>query len=136
MHNNRLMIELNGSNLDGYRLFCGDRLWLLFYVFRAVLMRSGLLISWSFKERSYKDWREDKGIEQLLESTLTRDELKKLQESRFGGLSSALARVEGMFLHEATRVMSGSKAMADSLADMQAIMLLQNAKIVQSGSGS
>jgi hypothetical protein len=32
-----------------------------------------------------------------------------------GGLTTAIAQLEAEFLHEATRVMSGSKAMADSL---------------------
>ena len=43
----------------------------------------------------------------------------------------ALAQLEAEFLHEATRVMSGSKAMADSLANVQSIMLLQNAKVAE-----
>jgi hypothetical protein len=57
--------------------------------------------------------------------------VKKVRESKFNGLADALSQLEAEFLHEATRVMSGSKAMADSLADVQALILLQNAKIAE-----
>lgn len=103
----------------------------MFYIYRAVTLRSAYLISCSFKERKFRNWREDGGIHQLLSSVIAKDEVTKLRGSLTGGLSAGLARLEGKFLHEATRVMSGSKAMADSLADIQAMMLLQNANIAQ-----
>ena len=34
-------------------------------------------------------------------------------------------RIEALFLHEAALLMSGSKAMSESLSDMQAIMQFQ-----------
>lgn len=136
LHTNRMMIEFNTSSLDEHRLFCGDRLWLVFYIYRASILRNAFLISESFEQSAYRDWRTDDGIRQLLGSVLTGDEVAKLRAMRFGGLAAALSRLEGEFLHEATRVMSGSKAMADSLSDMQAMILLQNAKVAERGEGS
>lgn len=121
------------SDFDKHRLFCGDRLWMIFYVMRAVLMRNSLLIAWSFQKGDYQDWRKDNGINQLLSGSLKPDILKKVKDAKFGGISMAMTQLESDFLHEATRVMSGSKAMADSLADVQALMLLQNAKIAEQG---
>ena len=121
------------SDLDRHRLFCGDRLWMIFYVMRAVLMRNSLLIAWSFQKGEYRDWRKDNGINQLLSGSLKPDFLEKVKAAKFGGISMAMSQLEADFLHEATRVMSGSKAMADSLADVQALMLLQNAKIAEQG---
>jgi hypothetical protein len=92
-------------------------------------MRNGLLISQSWERRTFVDWRKDSGVSQLLGALLTSDEVAQLKAKNAGGLAAALARIEAAFLHEATRVMSGSKAMADSLSDMQAILLLQNATI-------
>ncbi len=119
------------AGLDNHRLFCGDRLWLIFYVLRAVMLRASILIAWSFEKREFQDWRKDAGVKQLLESVLPEDFVEQVRNSIFNGLSTALARLEAEFLHEAARVMSGSKAMADSLADVQAIMLLQNAKVAE-----
>ena len=119
------------TDLEKKRLFCGDRLWLVFYIFRATLMRSIFLISLSFKTRQYQDWRKDDRIRQFLENVLPKDKVKQVRESQLGGLAAALDSLEAEFLHEATRVMSGSKAMSDSLADVHALMLLQNARVAE-----
>lgn len=131
MLENKLVFEFEKQDLDKCRLFCGDRLWLIFYIYRAVIMRSAFLISLSFKNQKYDDWRKDGGIRQLLSGLIGVDETEKLRQSTSGGLTNALGRLETDFLHEAARIMSGSKAMADSLADMQAMMMLQNAKIAE-----
>ncbi len=126
-----LMIEYNTAKPDNHRLFCGDRPWLLFYTYRAVVFRSALLITESYRLANYRDWRTDKGIDQLLSGILPANEIADLRNAKFGGLTATLSRIEGDFLHEATRVMSGSKAMADSLSDMQAIIQLEHAKVAQ-----
>lgn len=131
LHTNELFRTLNGTTLDADRLFCGDRLWLIYYVYRSLPMRVAVLINFSFGERRYRDWRNDPGVEQLLRSMFSLEDVKAFKATTSGGLSTALSRLEGEFLHEASRVMSGSKAMADSLGDVQAILLLQNAKVAE-----
>jgi len=115
--------------LDRHRLFCGDRLWLIFFAIRAIYMRTSMLVSVSFKEHEYRDWRKDGGVKQLLGAALKPDVVAQVTGRETGGLSLAVDQLEAEFLHEATRVMSGSKAVADSLSDVQAVMLLENAKI-------
>ena len=129
LHVNPMFTEFNGNEMDNHRLFSGDRLWLIFHIFRAVHLRYGYLLSESFKRRQFVDWRKDKGIDQLLGSVIDQSDVSKLRVVELGGLAAAIARLEAEFLHEATRVMSGSKAMADSLSDMHSILLLQNAKV-------
>lgn len=126
LQNNGAVLE---PNLDKHRLFSGDRLWLIFFVIRAVYMRSSLLIARSFQKHDYVDWRKDDGIRQLLSTILTAELVEELRARKAGGLTAAIDQLEARFLFEATRVMSGSKAMADSLADMQSILLLENAKV-------
>lgn len=96
-------------------------------------LRYGYLLSQSFERRQFADWRKDNGIGQLLKSVLDQSDITKMRAMELGGLAAAISRLEADFLHEATRVMSGSKAMADSLSDMHSILLLQNAKV---GKGS
>lgn len=129
MHQNPLCSEFNSNAMDEHRLFTGDRLWLFFGIFRALYLRNALLLSQSFERGHFVDWRHDNGVKQLLRAVLTEEETNAIRAMNAGGVAAAIARVEIGFLHEATRVMSGSKAMADSLSDMQSIMLLQNATI-------
>ena len=126
--NDKDLLEFNAAKLEQHRLFCGDRLWLIFYIYRSIMLRAALLITWSFERKGYQDWRSDHGMKQLMEAVFPTDEVATLQASKFGGLMSALSRLETEFLHESTRVMSGSKAMSDSLADMQSMIALQDAK--------
>jgi hypothetical protein len=113
------------SEIDAGRLFCGDRLWLLFFVTRAIYIRLALLANKSLADRRYHGWRKDRAIPVQLASVLPADVIKIARENQFDGLQSAMSRLEADFLHEATRVMSGSKAISDSLSDMQAVMLLE-----------
>ena len=129
MHTNPLFTEFNGNEMDRHRLFSGDRLWLIFHIFRAVHLRYGYILSQSFERQQFVDWSKDNGIAQLLGSVLVQSDITKMRAMELGGLAAATSRLEADFLHEATRVMSGSKAMADSLSDMHSILLLQNAKV-------
>jgi hypothetical protein len=112
------------SEIEAARLFCGDRLWLLFYVTRAVYIRLAWLTANSLADGRYQCWREDHGIASLLAGARPADVIALARETQGQGLMSAMSRLEADFLHEATRVMSGSKAISDSLSDMQAVMLL------------
>lgn len=111
------------------RLFCGDKLWLHFNIFRSILARNAMLLTWSYEKSSFQDWRTDKGMRQLMYASLPPDVVEKAFGEKIGGLTNVLTHIESQFLHEATRVMSGSKAMADSLADMQSVLQLQNSQI-------
>lgn len=121
--------EYFSPTIEAHRLFCGDRLWLIFYIHRAILARSSLLIALSFKKHLFQDWRADEPISQLFKTVLRVEDVTKARESEFNGLSSLLGKLEAEFLHEATKVMSGSKTMTERLGDMQSLLHLQNAKI-------
>lgn len=124
--NNSAVLE---PNLDRHRLFCGDKLWLIFFVIRAVYLRSSLLIAQSFQNHDFDDWRKDDGIRQLLSTVLSTAVIDDVRSRQFGGLSIAISQLEAAFLNEATRVMSGSKSMADSLTNMQSVLQLQTVQI-------
>lgn len=123
-----LLGEFNGPDMEPHRLFCGDRLWLLFYIYRAVILRGTLLINWSYEQQTFRDWRADSGVKQQLRAIFDEASAAAFESEKFGGLASALSRIEAEFLHEAARVMSGSKAMADSLSDVQALIALRSAE--------
>ncbi len=117
-------LEASRKDLDEARLFCGDRLWLLFYTTRSVYLRLAWLTNNAVKFGKRVDWRSDHGIPGFLAAVLSKEEMEQVREQH-QGLSMGINRIEALFLHEAALLMSGSKAMSESLSDMQAIMQFQ-----------
>ena len=124
-------VNMMRRELHSARLFCGDRLWLVFFVTRAVYMRLGYLMVNSLNDRKYYPWRNDIGIPSLLAGVLSEEEMKCAVADDMRGLNYAMNLLEAHFLREASRVMSGSKAMADSLSDTQAMLLLRTNQVTQ-----
>ena len=114
--------RVNAIATEEARLFAGDRLWLLFYHCRAFHGRIGLLVSKSFEDSRFYDWRSDQLIGEQLESILPRAIIRKAITENMGGSHTVTAHLEAEFLKEATRVMSGSKAVSESLEDIGSSM--------------
>lgn len=117
------------SGVEEGRIFVGDRLWLLFYVTRAIYLRLGYLAQLTMRKREYHNWRTDKGIDSLLASVLPENLVTIAKKQKVQGLQMLLGQLEAEFLTEAMRVMSGSKAVADSLADIQATLLFHQQQL-------
>src|SRR5690606_37533687 len=77
-------------NLDKHRLFCGDRLWLIFFIIRAVYLRASLLIARSFQKGDYDDWQKDDGIRQLLSAVLPKAFVDEVRTRQIGGLQATI----------------------------------------------
>lgn len=116
---------LLASEAELHRPFCGERLWLIFVIFRNVHLRSAFLTQQAVEKSRHKRLLDDNGINQLFRTVLSERVIADAKKQPINDLSSLLAHLEGLFLQEAVRVMSGSKAVADSLADMQATLLLE-----------
>ena len=80
------------------RPFVSHRLWSIFYVLHAIYGRSALLLTNSYKERKYIDWRADNGCDQLLRAVLP---AHTVERAKTGGLRTAIEDMEGQFLAEA-----------------------------------
>ena len=113
------------SGAEAHRPFCGERLWLIFVVFRNVHLRAAFLTQKAVEERRHKRLLDDTGINQLLGAVISEKSIAEAKQQPFSELNTLFAQLEGLFLQEAVRVMSGSNAVAESLADMQATLLLQ-----------
>jgi hypothetical protein len=123
------------SEVEFHRPFCGERLWLIFVIFRSVHLRSAFLTQQAVKKGRHKRLLDDNGINELLGSVLPHKAIAEAKKQPFNDLNSLFAQLEGLFLREAVRVMSGSNAVAESLADMQATLLLQT-KVLKAGQES
>lgn len=83
------------------RPFVSQRLWSTFFVLQAIYGRSALLLTNSFKERKFVDWREDSGCDQLLSSILPQAVVNEAKSRAFGGLRMCIDHLERQFLAEA-----------------------------------
>ncbi len=131
IYTNEFAHESHKQGLERHRLFCGDRLWLIFFVGRAVYLRNALLMVNSFKTNSYHDWRDDEAIVTHLSSILPSAIVERSRSDFSFGLQGAMNLLQSEFVREAHRVMSGSKAFADSLTDTNALMQLEQQKAAE-----
>jgi hypothetical protein len=116
---------------EGERLFCGDRLWLIFFVTRAFCGRIGALMHISIIDRVYIDWREDEGVASQLMAIIPPTIITEAKQKPFFGVPMLLSYLEAEFLKEARRIMSGSQGLADSLSDIQAIVKVEHEKVAE-----
>lgn len=83
------------------RPFVTHRLWSVFFVLQAIYGRTSLLLTNSYKERRYVNWREDNGCDQLLRAILPAQTVDHAKRLEIGGLRIAIEYLENQFLAEA-----------------------------------
>ena len=120
--------RVNKHPTDQERLFAGDRLRLIFFYIRATYGRVGFLVSKSYADGCHHDWRQDSFFGAHLERVLPHETIAKAKAEKIGGLDVILAHLESEFLKEATRVMSGSNRLAESLSDIDSVLSYRVAK--------
>ena len=112
------------------RLFVSARLWLVYSTILAVHGRFGFLMVKSLGKQQYVNWKDDHVMNSLLESCLPKTVIDGAKGKRLGGLQVAVAHLEGEFLKEAARVMSGSQGFADSLSGIHETMRYESQRMV------
>jgi hypothetical protein len=83
------------------RPFVTHRLWSIFFVLQGVYGRTALLLTNSYKERSFVNWRTDDGCDQLLRAILPAQAVDYAKGREIGGLRTAIDYLESQFLAEA-----------------------------------
>lgn len=117
------MERISPHPIEETRLFVGERLWYRFITYRAYHGRLGVLMRMSLENREYSDWRKDDFILSQLRPILDDSAIDDAIQDPFGGTEVIVSHLESEFLREATRVMSGSQALADSLSDIRTTLL-------------
>ncbi|MGC9953583.1 MAG: hypothetical protein ABSD21_04820 [Rhizomicrobium sp.] len=83
------------------RPFVTHRLWSVFFVLQGVYGRTALLLTNSYKECRFVNWREDSGCDQLLRAILPARAVDHAKGQEIGGLRTAIDYLESQFLAEA-----------------------------------
>jgi hypothetical protein len=98
---NDVIVKLGSDEADKERLFVSPRLWSLFFVLRGLYGRTALLISNSYNEGRFVDWRVDGGCDQLLRAFMPAKLLERVRGQPIGGLQTAFEFLEAQFVAEA-----------------------------------
>ncbi len=83
------------------RPFVTHRLWSVFFVLQCIYGRTALLLTNSYKERRFVNWRTDNGCDQLLRAILPAQAIDYAKGQGIGGLQTAIDGLESQFLAEA-----------------------------------
>lgn len=95
------MSAAGGDSSTTERPFVSKRLWSIYYIIQALYGRSALMLTNSFKQNRYVDWRNDSGCDQLLRAVLPAHVVEQLKTLQISGLRSAIDYLEDQFLTEA-----------------------------------
>ncbi|MBW2634915.1 MAG: hypothetical protein JRE14_12475 [Deltaproteobacteria bacterium] len=100
--------------LESGRPFFGEKLWLLFFIYRAFLGRISLILVEGLKEGEIEDWRKDHGVHSLLKNILSDEQLKAVTVESPIAMQNAINLLEAMLLEEFSLIISGQKASKDT----------------------
>jgi len=117
--------------LEMQRPFLGERLWTLFFLYRAFSGRLAFRVVDGKQKGALPVWDADAGITDLLKTTLSSAEIETARSPKFGGPQYAINLFEQKIIGEADRWISGKSAAELSIEEGQhlaeALRLAQNA---------
>lgn len=97
------------------RPYLGEILWLRFFIYRAFVGRLGYLISRGKERRHIADWRDDKGIRQILAGALPQNTITALlDKQKFSSIYEVFSQLEAAILQEISLILSGRRSASDS----------------------
>jgi hypothetical protein len=97
----RKLARAGGNDAAKERPFVTNRLWSVFFVLQALYARTALLVTNSYKERRFVNWRTDSGCDQLLRAILPAQAVERAKGQPIGGLRTSIDFLESQFLAEA-----------------------------------
>ncbi len=124
------LIEENEAfgNVEECRLYVGEELYRYFFVYRAVIGRLFFLFEQGRKRGEVAPWYSDSGIQQILRSAATQEEVAAFATLKTGQLSWVLSLVETKLLQRANLIISGHESADFSLEQARRIAELAHDK--------
>jgi hypothetical protein len=98
------------KEVESVRLYVGERLFLYFFVYRAITFRIPYLFDRGRKAGRVLPWYRDSGIRQLLSNALSQEEMVAFGQLKVGQLNWVQAVIETKILERADRVISGQES--------------------------
>jgi hypothetical protein len=97
----RKFVSAGANEAPRERPFVTHRLWSVFFILQAMYGRAALLLTNSYKEHRFVNWRDDSGCDHLLRAILPAKTVEHAKGQEIGGLRFAIDYLESQFLAEA-----------------------------------
>jgi hypothetical protein len=107
--------------MEKIRLFVGDRIYALIFIYRAIHGRLELLMQQSLEKGHLDAWWKDSENHRLLLLVLSQNEIEELQHDEFGRFDRLQLILETKLLQECQPILSGEAAAHFSLKQAMAI---------------
>ena len=118
------------AELENFRPYLGETLWLYFFVYRAILGRLAILVSWLKEGKDIGDWRLDSGIQQHLKAVFEKDEFSNFMNLSPMEIYYTLNILDGKVLKEISFILSGRKSSLESFENSKELRkMLANEKM-------
>ena len=113
---------LSDPMLENTRLFLGDKLFALFFSYRAIVGRICILHKEGVKAGVITSWFRDVHLHRLLLEVLTKEEMEQFQELRSFRVGWIRNLLEGKILHDLREVIAGTQSVNDGLEQASRIL--------------
>ncbi len=118
------------TELENFRPFLGETLWLYFFVYRAILGRLAILVKWLKEGKDVGDWRQDSGVQQHLKAVFEKDEFSNFISLSPMDIYYTLNILDGKVLKEISFILSGRKSSLESFENSKELRkMLANEKM-------
>ncbi len=109
------------DDIDKFRPFISEQLWVLMYAYQGFIGRTVYLLLDGYKNGEIKNWKEDSGIKQIVNTVLTEDELQYILNLKVYAYDSMLQLIENKILNELKRLISNEDLTQNSLTELKRI---------------
>ena len=109
------------DEINHYRPFISEHLWLLMYAYQGFVGRTVYLLIDGYNRNEIKNWKSDSGIRQIVGTVLTEGELDYILKLKFQAYDSMLQLLEAKILNELKRLISSEELTQNSLMELKKI---------------
>ncbi len=118
------------DELEKFRPYLGETLWLYFFVYRAILGKLAFLVKWLKEGKDVGDWRHDSGIQKHLQAVLEKDEFSNILNLSPMDIYFTLNIIDGKILKEISYILSGRRSSLESFENSKELRkMLANEKM-------
>ncbi len=111
----------NSDDINKFRPFISEQLWVLMYAYQGFIGRTVYILIDGYKKREIKNWKEDSGIKQIVNTVLTEVELQYILKLKVHAYDSMLQLIENKILNELKRLISSDDLTESSLSELKKI---------------
>ena len=111
----------NSEDINKLRPFISEELWVLMYAYQGFIGRTVYLLVDGYEKGEIKNWKEDSGVKQIVNTVLIKDELEYILKLKIHAYDSMLQLIENKILNELKRLISSDDLTQNSLTELKKI---------------